>query len=293
MGRYLTAHGFTNSPALLGEVSAHRHRRRTPCAGRRPGLHPQPGRRLDLDPEPVQPRLRRPRRPTRPRPKRAPTTSRTTTTFAATIGRQLAAMHGVLAQPTDDEAFAPRSRDREDVEAWIERAPGGCCRKAFDIIASAQDWENEADDTATPRSLLANASADRAPLRRPGRDRRRRHADDAHPWRLPSRPGAGGERRCLHHRLRGRAGAAAGRAPRQDEPAARRRRTAALARLRRRRRRSIPRTLTAAPLSPRTRARLAHAPARRRAGGVPRRLPRRRRAIAGHCDKRWTCSISS
>ena len=27
MGRYLTAHGFANSPPLLGEVSARRHRR--------------------------------------------------------------------------------------------------------------------------------------------------------------------------------------------------------------------------------------------------------------------------
>ena len=60
-------------------------------------------------------------------------------TFAATIGRQLAAMHAVLARDTDDEAFAPRTATDEDVEALDRRARGGCVDKAFDIIASLQD----------------------------------------------------------------------------------------------------------------------------------------------------------
>ena len=59
-------------------------------------------------------------------------------TFAATIGRQLAAMHAVLARDTDDPAFAPRTATEEDVERWIARARR-LVDKAFDIIASAED----------------------------------------------------------------------------------------------------------------------------------------------------------
>ena len=57
MSRYLTAHNFTNSPAASGRGEPHRHRRTTSCAGRRPGFRAQPGRCLDLGPEPGQPRL--------------------------------------------------------------------------------------------------------------------------------------------------------------------------------------------------------------------------------------------
>src|SRR6185436_9286899 len=44
--------------------------------------------------------------------------------LAATVGRQLGAMHVVLARPTDDAAFAPQRAAATDVDAWIERATG-------------------------------------------------------------------------------------------------------------------------------------------------------------------------
>jgi maltose alpha-D-glucosyltransferase/alpha-amylase len=40
------------------------------------------------------------------------------TTVAAAIGRRLAELHAVLAEPSDDEAFRPRVADRRDAQAW-------------------------------------------------------------------------------------------------------------------------------------------------------------------------------
>jgi maltose alpha-D-glucosyltransferase/alpha-amylase len=68
-------------------------------------------------------------------------------TFTATIGRQLAAMHMVLARDTGDEAFKPGVATAEDVQRWIERARK-LVDKAFDIIATLKVGENESNDTA-------------------------------------------------------------------------------------------------------------------------------------------------
>jgi maltose alpha-D-glucosyltransferase/alpha-amylase len=62
--------------------------------------------------------------------------------IATAIGRQLGTMHVVLAQPTDDPAFAPTTAAAGDVEAWIERATGFLDR-AFDAIAQRKGWDNE------------------------------------------------------------------------------------------------------------------------------------------------------
>jgi maltose alpha-D-glucosyltransferase/alpha-amylase len=75
-------------------------------------------------------------------------------TLAATIGRQLAIMHTVLAHPTDDEAFRPRIAAEADIAQWKERAYG-LLDQAFDIIAGRASWENEADGNAAS-ALLAN-----------------------------------------------------------------------------------------------------------------------------------------
>jgi maltose alpha-D-glucosyltransferase / alpha-amylase len=72
----------------------------------------------------------------------------------------------VLAQPTDDPAFAPRAAGREDVEAWIERAMG-LMSGAFEAIAARRDWDNEAVE-ADARALLANREALERTLRRLG-----------------------------------------------------------------------------------------------------------------------------
>jgi len=165
MSRYLTAHNFSNAPALLGEVS------RIDADGQRHALAVaqafvrnqgdawtwalnQVNRAFDA------------------------TTSREASAesrgddirdyhaLAAAIGRQLGTMHTVLAQPTDDPAFAPRAAGREDVEAWIERATE-LMSGAFEAIAARRDWDNEAVE-ADARALLANREALERTLRRLG-----------------------------------------------------------------------------------------------------------------------------
>jgi maltose alpha-D-glucosyltransferase/alpha-amylase len=76
-------------------------------------------------------------------------------TFAATIGRQLAAMHLVLARDTDDEAFKPRTATAEDIKRWIERAMR-LVNKAFDIIATLKSAE--LDDNAIAALTLSKDS---------------------------------------------------------------------------------------------------------------------------------------
>ena len=44
--------------------------------------------------------------------------------FAGTLGRRLGEMHAVLAQPSEDEAFAPVAADAEQVERWRLRIRG-------------------------------------------------------------------------------------------------------------------------------------------------------------------------
>jgi maltose alpha-D-glucosyltransferase / alpha-amylase len=165
MGRYLTSHGFANAPALLGEVT------RVDGEGKRHALAVaqafirnqgdawtwvlnQSNRAFDA------------------------TTSREATAeargddirdyhaFAATIGRQLGNMHVVLAQPTDDPAFAPRRATAEDVEEWIARA-SDLLGRAFDAIASRKDWDSETIE-AQATHLLADRDALTEMLRRLG-----------------------------------------------------------------------------------------------------------------------------
>jgi maltose alpha-D-glucosyltransferase/alpha-amylase len=85
-------------------------------------------------------------------------------TFIATIGRQLAAMHLVLARETDDPAFAPQMATEQDVARWIERALALLAR-AFDIVGTLKSGENESDDSAVA-ALTLNREALTAALRR-------------------------------------------------------------------------------------------------------------------------------
>ncbi len=62
--------------------------------------------------------------------------------FAATIGRQLGAMHQILARETEDPAFAPRLAGEEDVAEWVDRATG-LLERALTIAAERTDWETE------------------------------------------------------------------------------------------------------------------------------------------------------
>jgi maltose alpha-D-glucosyltransferase/alpha-amylase len=167
MGRYLTANNFANSPALLGEVS------RIDPDGQRHALAVaqafvrnqgdawtwtlnQVNRAVDATAS-----------------REASAESRGDDikdyrTFAATIGRRLGTMHTVLAQPTDDPAFAPRVATREDVEAWIERATG-LLSQALDAIAARKTWDSEIVE-ADARAVLISRGALERTLRRLGED---------------------------------------------------------------------------------------------------------------------------
>jgi maltose alpha-D-glucosyltransferase/alpha-amylase len=151
MSRYLTKQGFTNSPALLGEVA------RVAPDGQRYALAiaqafvrnqgdawtwtlNQFNRALDNLAS-----------------REATADSRDDDiedyhAFAGTIGRQLGAMHQVLARPTDDEAFAPRTAGPEDIAAWSERGLGLFTR-ALDAIAGIQTWESESAAADAKRLL--------------------------------------------------------------------------------------------------------------------------------------------
>jgi maltose alpha-D-glucosyltransferase/alpha-amylase len=146
MSRYLTAHGYANSPTLLGEVM-----RIDKDGGRHSLAVAQAFIRnqgdawvwtLNMFKRAVDDLATH----------EAAVEARADNvedyhTFTATIGRQLAAMHMVLARDTGDEAFKPGVATAEDVQRWIERARK-LVDKAFDIIATLKVGENESNDTA-------------------------------------------------------------------------------------------------------------------------------------------------
>ena len=76
-------------------------------------------------------------------------------------------MHAVLAQPTDDPAFAPRRATARTSAAWIDRATG-LLAQAFDAIGQRKGWDNEQAE-AEASFLLAGSEALTEALRRLGR----------------------------------------------------------------------------------------------------------------------------
>ena len=165
ISRYLTAHNFSNSPALLGEVS------RIDSGGQRHALAvAQAFVRNQGDAWTWT--LNQFNRAFDDMASREATAEsrgddiKDYQTFAATIGRQLGAMHAVLARPTDDPAFAPQAATRQDVEAWVERATG-LLAQAFDAIAARRTWDNEIVE-ADAHALLAGRGALERALRRLG-----------------------------------------------------------------------------------------------------------------------------
>jgi maltose alpha-D-glucosyltransferase/alpha-amylase len=146
MGRYLTAHGYANSPTLLGEVTRiDKDGERHSLAVAQAFIRNQGDAwvwTLNMFKRAVDDLATH----------EAAVEARADNiedyhTFTATIGRQLAALHMVLARDTDDEAFKPGVATADDVTRWIERARK-LVDKAFDIIATLKQGENESDDTA-------------------------------------------------------------------------------------------------------------------------------------------------
>ena len=156
MSRYLTANGFANAPALLGEVA------RIDKAGRRHALAVaqafvrnqgdawtwslnQFNRALDdLGSREATAEAR-------------DDDIKDYHAFAGTIGRQLGTMHAVLARPTSDAAFAPVTATGADVDRWIARA-SGLLTQALDAIGARKDWESDAI-ASDASALLAHRTA--------------------------------------------------------------------------------------------------------------------------------------
>ena len=166
MSRYLTAHGFTNAPALLGEVTRiDRDGQRHALAVAQAFVRNQGdawtwtlnqfNRALDDMAS-----------------REATAESRGDDiqdyhSFAGTIGRQLGRMHAILAGPTDDPAFAPAPASAEDVEAWAGRATE-LLDRALDAIAHRDSWDDETV-AADAAALLESREALKTALRRLGR----------------------------------------------------------------------------------------------------------------------------
>jgi maltose alpha-D-glucosyltransferase/alpha-amylase len=143
MGRYLTAHGFTNSPLLLGEIvrvdpEGQEHSLAVAQSFVRNqgdawawtlnqfkraldnlGVHEAAAQSRADDVEDYN-------------------------DFAATMGRQLAAMHVVLARETDDPAFKPQIATDSDVARWRERTTA-LLTEAFELVAT-RARTNDGDD---------------------------------------------------------------------------------------------------------------------------------------------------
>jgi maltose alpha-D-glucosyltransferase/alpha-amylase len=153
MGRYLTAHGFANSPTLLGEVTRiDRQGERHSLAVAQAFIRNQGDGwtwTLNMFKRAVDDLATH----------EAAVEARADNVedyqaFAATIGRQLATMHVVLARDTDEEAFKPRLATGEDVARWIERARR-LVEQAFDIIGTLKTGDNESDDNAIAALTLS------------------------------------------------------------------------------------------------------------------------------------------
>ncbi len=101
-------------------------------------------------------------------------------TFAATIGRRLAELHAVLAQPTDDPAFNPVKATADDVAAFTDDVTQQM-NAALKALEAVKSWSTQAatDDAAfllQRRHDLAKAIA-KAAKALPGALKTRIHGD--------------------------------------------------------------------------------------------------------------------
>ena len=222
--------GLCQYRAPAGRDGPGRSRRRPPRPGDRARFHPQPGRCVDLDARSADARPvgsdSRHRGGAGDRPSSTRTTMRSPRCSA---GGSAKCMRCWPATPT-----IRRSRRRpagvETAEQWAAQAEQQLAA-AFAALDAQKEW-----DEAAAQDLAAVTSARERlveTVRELARAGPRRDAD-AHPWRSASGPGAGRQRRCLHHRLRGRAGEADGVAAREEPSTARCRRHDPLVRLCRR-----------------------------------------------------------
>jgi maltose alpha-D-glucosyltransferase/alpha-amylase len=158
MGRYLTEHGFANIPALLGEIT-HVAEDGTPTvlAVIQAFVFNQ-GDAWSW----AQNTLERAVQTAIALPEAIPLEEQVDiihqfNTAATVLGRRLGEMHLVLAQPTDDPAFAPRAADAADCDAWAA-AVAAQLRSALAVLAEARAWADERQRQAV-QQLLAQSQA--------------------------------------------------------------------------------------------------------------------------------------
>ncbi|HEV7268685.1 MAG TPA: maltose alpha-D-glucosyltransferase [Falsiroseomonas sp.] len=83
--------------------------------------------------------------------------------FAEALGRRLGELHAVLARPSDDAAFAPETASADDREAWARGALAQL-DPALDLLAARGDLA--AEEAALAQSLLGQREALQAAARR-------------------------------------------------------------------------------------------------------------------------------
>jgi maltose alpha-D-glucosyltransferase / alpha-amylase len=74
------------------------------------------------------------------------------TAIAATIGKRLGEMHAILACPSEDDAFAPEVATERHVEAWAKRAVA-LLDRAFTLLKKNTTWESETTEASAKRLL--------------------------------------------------------------------------------------------------------------------------------------------
>ncbi len=77
--------------------------------------------------------------------------------FAAAVGQRLGELHGILARPSDDPAFAPEPASEEDSRSWAEEI-NGQLSAALAAIEAVPKWPDEASE-ADGKFLRQNQSA--------------------------------------------------------------------------------------------------------------------------------------
>ncbi len=152
MTRYLTEHGYANSPALFGEmvrvdadgtpqtlIIAERFVRNQGDAWQwtldkvRLGIHAAAFAEADLD--------------------AGREAIATYQSFAAVMGKRLGELHAVLAKPTDDPAFMPERVEADETKVWAKAA----CQELDRAVQTLQNftaWQGDAEPAAA-KELIA------------------------------------------------------------------------------------------------------------------------------------------
>ncbi|HEX4024075.1 MAG TPA: maltose alpha-D-glucosyltransferase [Steroidobacteraceae bacterium] len=148
MGRYLTEHGFNNIPALLGEITQVAADGTPTVLAVVQAFAFNQGDAWSWS----QNTLERAVQTVIALPEGVPLDEQVDvihqfSTAATVLGRRLGEMHMVLAQPSEDPAFAPRAAGEADCEAWAAAA-GAQLQAALAALASERDWADDAQRQA-------------------------------------------------------------------------------------------------------------------------------------------------